>query len=52
MSERPEKSLPIPPIVDRQTWQAQLDELRIKEKAHTRVGDALAAERRPTASWT
>ncbi|MGH3491208.1 MAG: DUF899 family protein [Actinopolymorphaceae bacterium] len=35
-----------PPIVDRATWQARIDELRGKEKAHTRVGDALAAERR------
>ncbi len=35
-----------PPIVDRQTWQAKIDELRVKEKAHTRAGDALAAERR------
>lgn len=37
---------PLPPIVDRTTWQARLDELLVKEKAHTRVGDALAAERR------
>jgi predicted dithiol-disulfide oxidoreductase (DUF899 family) len=37
---------PLPPIVDRRTWQAKLDELRVKEKAHTRAGDALAAERR------
>lgn len=35
-----------PPISDRTTWQAKLDELRVKEKAHTRMGDALAAERR------
>ncbi len=37
---------PLPPITDRATWQAQLDELRVKEKAHTRAGDALAAQRR------
>ena len=37
---------PVPPITDRATWQAKLDELLAKEKAHTRVGDALAAERR------
>jgi predicted dithiol-disulfide oxidoreductase (DUF899 family)/uncharacterized protein YndB with AHSA1/START domain len=37
---------PLPPIVDRPTWQAKIDELRLKEKAHTRAGDALAAERR------
>ena len=36
----------LPPIADRQTWQAKIDELRIKEKAHTKAGDALAAERR------
>ncbi|MCE7988574.1 MAG: DUF899 domain-containing protein [Caldilinea sp. CFX5] len=36
----------LPPITDRQSWQAQIDELRVKEKAHTRAGDALAAERR------
>jgi predicted dithiol-disulfide oxidoreductase (DUF899 family) len=36
----------VPQIVDRRTWQAKIDELRAKEKAHTRAGDALAAERR------
>ena len=36
----------LPQIADRRTWQAKLDELRVKEKAHTRAGDALAAERR------
>src|SRR5258707_15773877 len=36
----------LPQIADRQTWQAKIDELRVKEKAHTRAGDALAAERR------
>lgn len=36
----------VPPVTDRATWQARLDELRVKEKAHTRAGDALAAERR------
>lgn len=35
-----------PPITDRQSWQAQLDDLLVREKAHTREGDALAAERR------
>jgi Bacterial protein of unknown function (DUF899) len=30
-------------ITDRLTWQAKIDELRVKEKAHTRAGDALAA---------
>ncbi|GAA2357808.1 DUF899 family protein [Dactylosporangium salmoneum] len=37
---------PVPPITDRQTWQQQLDELRLREKAHTREGDAIAAARR------
>ena len=37
---------PLPKIVDRETWQAQIDELRPREKAHTREGDAIAAARR------
>ena len=37
---------PLPQVTDRATWQARIDELRVKEKAHTRAGDALAAERR------
>ena len=37
---------PVPPVTDRATWKARIDELRVKEKAHTRAGDALAAERR------
>ena len=36
----------MPQVTDRATWQARIDELRVKEKAHTRAGDALAAERR------
>ncbi|WP_203136895.1 DUF899 family protein [Microbacterium sp. JZ31] len=35
-----------PPIVDRETWQAARDELLLREKAHTREGDAIAAARR------
>src|SRR5918911_246982 len=35
-----------PAVVDRATWQAELDTLRVREKAHTRAGDALAAARR------
>ena len=35
-----------PPITDRASWQASIDELRVKEKQHTRQGDALSAERR------
>jgi predicted dithiol-disulfide oxidoreductase (DUF899 family) len=41
-----EAQKPLPPITDRQAWQAQIAALRVKEKAHTRLGDALAAERR------
>jgi hypothetical protein len=37
-----------PPAVDRATFQAELDQLRAREKAHTREGDAIAAARRPT----
>jgi predicted dithiol-disulfide oxidoreductase (DUF899 family) len=35
-----------PPIVDLATWQAARDDLLVREKAHTRAGDALAAARR------
>src|SRR5579859_7842945 len=36
----------LPMVVDRDTFQAELDTLRVREKAHTRAGDALAAARR------
>jgi predicted dithiol-disulfide oxidoreductase (DUF899 family) len=36
----------VPGIVDRATWRAAVDELRLREKAHTRAGDAIAAARR------
>lgn len=35
-----------PPIADMATWQAARDELLVREKAHTREGDAIAAARR------
>ena len=35
-----------PPVVDLATWQTTRDELLIREKAHTREGDAIAAARR------
>jgi len=35
-----------PPIVSRQEWDAAWRQLLVREKAHTRAGDALAAERR------
>ncbi|GAB3406165.1 DUF899 family protein [Flindersiella endophytica] len=39
-------SYPLPEIVDRTAWQAELDKLLVREKAHTREGDAIAAARR------
>src|ERR1043165_5591031 len=35
-----------PAVVDRSAFQAELDALRVREKAHTREGDAIAAARR------
>jgi len=35
-----------PKVVDRSAFQAELDALRVREKAHTREGDAIAAARR------
>ncbi|MEV4077468.1 DUF899 family protein [Nonomuraea fuscirosea] len=51
MTGRPTGVSPIgdaakPPVVDRAAFQAELDRLRIREKAHTREGDAIAAARR------
>jgi predicted dithiol-disulfide oxidoreductase (DUF899 family) len=46
---QPQASLddaPTPPVGDRATFQAELDTLRVREKAHTRAGDAIAAARR------
>ena len=46
-SNDPAAALPgRPPVVDLATWQAARDELLVREKAHTREGDALAAARR------
>ncbi|MGV0626850.1 DUF899 family protein [Mycolicibacter minnesotensis] len=36
----------VPPVVDRQTWQREIDALRVREKAATRELDAIAAQRR------
>ncbi|MFD9002982.1 DUF899 domain-containing protein [Streptomyces sp. NPDC059582] len=36
----------LPPVVDADTWQRELDELRTREKAATRELDAIAAQRR------
>ena len=35
-----------PKVVDRNTFQAELGALRVREKAHTKEGDAIAAARR------
>src|SRR5438132_2063421 len=35
-----------PPVVDLATWQPAREELLVREKAHTREGDAIAAARR------
>ncbi|MFJ3823509.1 DUF899 family protein [Streptomyces nodosus] len=35
-----------PPVVSRREWLAAIDTLRVREKAHTREGDAIAAARR------
>lgn len=39
-------SVPLPTIADHETWRAELDALRIREKAATRELDAIAAQRR------
>ena len=38
-----ETTAPVPEIVDRAAYQAELEMLRIREKAHTHEGDAIAA---------
>jgi predicted dithiol-disulfide oxidoreductase (DUF899 family) len=39
-------ALGAPKVVDRNTFHAELDALRVREKAHTREGDVIAAARR------
>ena len=41
-----EHRLAAPKIVDRITFQAELEALRVREKTHTHEGDAIAASRR------
>jgi predicted dithiol-disulfide oxidoreductase (DUF899 family) len=36
----------LPDSVDRATFESEIEKLRVREKAHTREGDAIAAERR------
>ena len=57
---KPTKAPGLPKAVDRATFQAELDQLRVREKEHTREGDAIAAARRrlpmvevdPTSLWS
>jgi hypothetical protein len=46
MKDGTENGLGSPKIVDRSTFEAELDALRVREKAHTHEGDAIAAARR------
>jgi predicted dithiol-disulfide oxidoreductase (DUF899 family) len=46
MKEIMSDGLAMPKIVDRSTFQVALDALRVREKAHTREADAIAAARR------
>ena len=46
MTDSIKDELGAPRIVDRATFQAELDVVRIREKAHTHEGDAIAAARR------
>ena len=43
---RPHADTPLPPIVSQAEWDAARTELMEVEKAHTRAGDAVAAQRR------
>ncbi len=46
MSDKKTEDPAVPKLVDRSTFQAELDALRVREKAHTHEGDAIAAARR------
>src|SRR5579863_9383309 len=46
MTDLMRDDLGAPTIVERSTFQAAVDALRVREKAHMRQGDALAAARR------
>ncbi len=46
MSDHAPPPTALPPVVDLDTWRAELDELRGREKAATRELDAIAAQRR------
>jgi predicted dithiol-disulfide oxidoreductase (DUF899 family) len=42
----PRNATSLPPVVDRDTFEAEVDKLRLREKALTRESDAIAAARR------
>jgi predicted dithiol-disulfide oxidoreductase (DUF899 family) len=46
MNDAMRNEFAVPAVVDRSAFQAELDALRVREKAHTREGDAIAAARR------
>jgi predicted dithiol-disulfide oxidoreductase (DUF899 family) len=46
MKDTMSNELGVPAVADRDTFQAELDALRVREKAHTRESDAIAAARR------
>src|SRR5579864_5137906 len=46
MTDFVEDKFGAPKVVDRNTFQAELDALRVREKAHTHEADAIAAARR------
>jgi predicted dithiol-disulfide oxidoreductase (DUF899 family) len=46
MNDVARDELAAPKVAERTTFEAQLDALRVREKAHTREGDAIAAARR------
>jgi predicted dithiol-disulfide oxidoreductase (DUF899 family) len=46
MNDIKSEELGAPKVVDRNTFQVELDALRVREKDHTRKGDAIAAARR------
>jgi predicted dithiol-disulfide oxidoreductase (DUF899 family) len=46
MKDLTRDELKAPKIVDRASFQGELDALRVREKAHTKEGDAIAAARR------
>ena len=46
MTDFKKDALRAPKVVDRATFQVELDALRLREKAHMHEGDAIAAARR------